>query len=268
MDNAEIQYMNHQLFKGLLLKRKRRMNLSFLMIISFIFFSNIIFAQVFVEQGVGGTTRDGGLIVYGMNGASAKIPYEKIKGSPFLNSQWRKASLFDQYGKLVGRYDVRLNLVTHELHFMDKNGIELAANDNIASKVLFEDSTHQNKSPVVFDNSFVPINSLYNNNRKYAELMNSGEYCLLKVQVRTAIEGDSLFATRKKYYFTDRIDYFLGINKKVERLRKLQKESIMPFLPNSDKLKKWVKENNMRLNNEEDVIRLLDYCNELIKTSQ
>jgi hypothetical protein len=243
------------------------MNFSFLITLCCTFFLNNIFAQVFVEQGVGGTTRDGGLIVYGMNGASAKIPYEKIKGSPFLNSQWRKASLFDQYGKLVGRYDVRLNLVTHELHFMDKNGIELAANDNIAAKVLFEDSTHQNKSPVIFDNSYTPINNMYKNNRKYAELMNSGEYCLLKVQIRTAIEGDSLFATRKKYYFTDRIDYFLGINKKVERLKKLQKDNIMPFLPNSDKLNKWMKEKDLRLNNEEDVIRLLDYCNELIKTS-
>jgi hypothetical protein len=259
--------MNHRLFNGLLFNVKWINNLSFIMTITGIFFSNVIFAQVFVEQGVGGTTRDGGLIVYGMNGASAKIPYEKIKGSPFLKSQWHKASLFDQNGKLVGRYDVRLNLVTHELHFMDKNGLELAANDNLASKVLFEDTTHQNKSPVVFDNSYVPINNMYNNNRKYAESMNAGEYCLLKVQIRTAIEGDSLFATRKKYYFTDRVDYFLGINKKVERLKKLQKENILPFLPNSDKLKKWVKENNLRLSSEEDVIRLLDYCNELIKTS-
>lgn len=238
-----------------------------LYILSAFIFSQVS-AQVFIEQGAGGTTRDGALIVYGMNGASSKIPYDKIKGSPFFNSQWLKASLFDLNGKSVGKYDVKLNLVTHELHFLDKNGVELAANDGIASKVLFEDSIHDNRSPVVFNNSYEPISRLYNNNRKYAEEMNAGEYCLLKVQIRTAIEADSLFATRKKYYFTDRFDYFLRINKKVEKLKKLQKQYILPFLPNSDKLEKWAKDNKLQLSREEDVIRLLDHCNQLSSTSR
>lgn len=224
--------------------------------------------QVFFDSGMIGTVKDATLIVYGMNGQSQKIPYEKIKGSAFYNGQWRKASLYNQADKLIGVYDVKLNLVTHEVHFLDQKGMELAANDGIVSKVVFIDTVNGKPKNKVFVNNYVTVNNVYNNNKRYAEELNEGPCGLLKVTIRTGLEQDSMFQTLKKYSFQDRQDYYIRVNKRVEKLKKLNKDYLIPFLPQSNDMVTWAKKNNLKFNREEDVVRMIDYYNQTHKAAE
>jgi len=42
----------------------------------------------------------------------------------------------------------------------------------------------------------------------------------------------------------------------------LNREEVMHFLPKSETLDAWIKENNIKFNREEDVVRLFEYYNQ------
>jgi hypothetical protein len=218
-------------------------------------------AQVIIENGPMGSTREGQLIVYGMNGTNSRISYDKIKGSAFYNPAWLKAELFQPDGKSLGINPVKLNLATHEVHFLDKKGFELAANDGTVAKVIFVDSLGDGKPRVTFRNDYEGIFMAYNRNRKYAQELNSGEIGLLKVTIRDGREADSMFGTLKRYYFTDRFDYFVRVGKRVEKIKKLGQDEILTVLPAKQETVNYVKQRKLNLKKEEDVVLLFDYLN-------
>jgi hypothetical protein len=230
-------------------------------------FSLLSTAQVFIEQGPVGTSRDGQISVYGMNGTNPRIRYEKIKGSAFYNPEWLKAELSQPDGKSFGTYPVRLNLATHEVHFTDKKGYELAANDNSVAKVVFIDSTNTGKPRKTFRNDYEGVTTVYGKNKKYAEELNEGHFGLLKVTIREGREADSMFGTMKRYYFIDRIDYFVRSGRRVEKVRKLTEDEVMTILPGNRDAVEYIKKNKLNLKKEEDVIRLFDYLNLIRKPS-
>jgi len=216
-------------------------------------------AQVFVESGPVGTSRDGQISVYGLNGANSRIPYYKFKGSPFLNPDWLKAELYRPDGKPMGIFPVRLNLVTHEVHFLDSKGYELAANDGIVSRVTFIDSLSDGKPRRTFRNDYEGVSATYNRNKRYAEELNPSDPCLLRVDIRDGREADSMFGTLKRYYFADRFDYFVRVGKRVEKVRRLSQEEIFALLPAKQDAVDFVKKNKLNMKREEDVVRLFDY---------
>ena len=223
--------------------------------------------QLMIEQGPSGSTRDGSLIVYGLTGSGNRLPYEKIKGSPFLFDEWKSATLYHANGKSFGVYQAKLNLATQEVHYKDSKGQELADNGSIA-KVVFEEASLEGTTYIALSNNFEEINRNYPGSKRYALEMNPGEFSLLKVYGRTVAQGDSLFGTLKRYYFTDKIDYYLKINNRIEKLKRLGEDEILPFLPGLSSYRVWIKANKMRLSKEEDLVKFLSYYNKQRSSSQ
>jgi|LakMenEpi03Aug12_release.lakeMendotaPanAssembly.Ray.scaffolds.fasta_scaffold101478_2 hypothetical protein len=228
--------------------------------------STSVNAQVFIEASPVGTAPGGAIIVYGMGGSNPRIPYERIKGSPFYRHEWRQAYLLDPSGRSLGRHDTRLNLVTHEVHFIDAKGMELAANDGTVSQVIFRDTVEGRMVQTVFRNDFDAVSAEYARSRRYAQIMNEGDLSLLKVMVRTGIQADSLFGTQKRYYFSDRNDYFLMVDKRVERIRKLGADELSALLPSKLQDEAFIRENRLKLTREADMVRYIDHLNGLRKS--
>lgn len=238
--------------------------------ILFLFFLGLALqgsAQVFVEQGPVGTSRDGMLKVYGMGGQNPRIPYDKIKGSAFFNPEWLKAELYEPGGQPLGIHPIRLNFATHEVHFLDKKGYELAANDGTVARVTFIDSLGNGKPRVTFRNDYEGVNATYGMNRKYAQEMNVGYYGLLKVTIRDGREADSMFGTLKRYYFTDRYDYFVRVGRRVEKLKKLNQDEIFAVIPAKPETFDYVKKRKINMKNEDEVVALFDYLNSQMTTT-
>jgi hypothetical protein len=221
--------------------------------------------QVFIEAAPVGTAPGGAIIVYGMGGANPRIPYERIKGSPFFRHEWRQAYLLDPGGRSLGRHDTRLNLVTHEVHFLDSKGMELAASEGTVAQVIFRDTVDGRMVQTVFRNDLDGVNAEYGRSRRYAQIMNEGDLSLLKVMVRTGIQADSLFGTQKRYYFSDRNDYYLSVDKKVERIKKLGADELSAFLPTRLQDEAFIRENRLKLNREADAVRYIDHLNKVRK---
>ena len=166
-----------------------------------IFFLNTLMAkgQLMIEQGPSGSTRDGSLIVYGLTGSGNRLPYEKIKGSPFLFEDWKSATLYHANGKSFGVYQVKLNLATQEVHYRDNKGQELVDNGSIA-KLVFEEASSEGTAYIACANNIEEVNRNYSGSKPYAVELISGNVSLLKVYSRSVSQGDSLFGTLKRYF--------------------------------------------------------------------
>jgi hypothetical protein len=184
-----------------------------------------------------------------------RIPYYKIKGSPFWKDSFLPAKIYTTNGQVYSS-PIRLNLVTNEIHFL-KNGEEMVLVDLNIDKIIF----YPDKDSVLF---LTNISNLIINNKKaddYVQVLNAGNYQLLKYIKRTVASADSLFRTQKRYFFADDINYFLRINEKIERIKRLTKDNIIMLLPSAFSYSAWIDENKIDFKKEYDVIRFLDHYN-------
>jgi hypothetical protein len=184
-----------------------------------------------------------------------RIPYYKIKGSPFWKDSFLPAKIYTTNGQVYSS-PIRLNLVTNEIHFL-KNGEEMVLVDlNIDKIVIYPD-----KDSVLFLAN-IP-NLLINNKREdgYVQVLNTANYQLLKYIKRTVASADSLFRTQKRYFFADEVNYFLRVNEKIERIKKLNKDNIANFLPSVSSYAAWINENKIDFKKEDEVIRFLNHYN-------
>jgi len=229
-----------------------------------LFYTDIV-AQISLEAGSSGATRDGALIVYGTDGQKSRIPYTKITGNAFSHDQWNLADLYLHRGKLFGHYQARLNLATHELHFLRK-GEELVAPPELIEKVIFYKGTDTTQILSIFRNDFPEINHTNKGSLKYVQELNQGKAVLLKMTQKIVQSADSLFGTMKRYYFKTEQKYFLRLNQKTDPLKKMNKENLFAILPAAHQFEIWIKENKIRFSNENDIIKFLDYYNVQVHT--
>lgn len=91
-------------------------------------------------------------------------------------------------------------------------------------------------------------------------MLNKGDWKLLKYTKKELSSSDAGL-TQKKYSFRADHYYFLKHNQKVERIKKLDKEILLSYLPKSNAAKKWIDTNNTDFKKEQDVVAFLNYYN-------
>jgi hypothetical protein len=217
-------------------------------------------AQLMIEQGPSASTRDGGIYIYGLTGKENKLRYEKINGSPFLDEAWKSATVYDSKGNTFGKFRVRLNLATHEVHYLDKSGIENSDNVQIARVEL--DSSYISKGEgSVFSSDEEVIRSKFKGQVKFAVHLNDGYYTLMRVTVREVSKSDSLFSTMNRYFFKDKNFYFLKSGRQTVYLKRLSFQELRRCIS----AEKWPLQRNDFSGNpvsqEEEVLGLLNLIN-------
>lgn len=241
-------------------------------IITVCILSNIIFISAFAQQqGAAVQTNQFGQITnlkdaksitlidnVTIYGGDNKIPYSSVKGSKFWHDEWEQGALYKN-DKMLGIAPVRLNLVSSQVHVMI-NDEEKVIDDAITSVIFFKQNDTSMSTAAFI--SHVP--NLFLANKKlddFVQVLNYGTYQLLKYTERYIVTGDSLFHTLKRYYFSDKVYYFLKSSNRVERVKKLSKENLLVFLPASSSFADWIKTNDIDFKRENDVVRFLNYYN-------
>jgi hypothetical protein len=197
---------------------------------------------------------------YDVDGST--IPYDKISGSPLWQDKWNTAHFFDSDGRSFGVYQAKLNLATDEVLYLDKDG-EIWGTQSV-EKIIFYTGSDTSKVLAVFSRS-KPYIFDSNNKNYFAEVMNKGDVQLLKISKRIVASADSMFNTLKRYYFTTDAHYYIYRNRQTEYLRKLDKENVLFPIPSYAKYERWIKQNKINFTREKDVIRFIDYYNEMEK---
>lgn len=230
---------------------------------------NSLFAQVTMQSGgainAAGNQVVDGLVVYGSEGLAKTLKYADIKGSPFLDDQFHNALIYNQQGALIGKVKARLNLYSQELHFINKKGIELAADNNEMNRVVFLDDFDENKTVAVYRNDFGMINGFFGK-KVFAKLLSdeNGAMKLLKTKVLKIGTYDSAAGTRKGYTFRPEEDYHYYLSGRFEHSRRLSKEKLLSFSKFENELNDYAKKENLDFRKEQDVIKLVDYYNAVL----
>ncbi len=220
--------------------------------------------QLFSQPGFDLVSNGGGnfqlSMYYGAVNSVNGIPYEQIKGSPFLTDQWMPASLYNNKNELIGERPVLLNLATGEIYFMQGDK-PMVADKEIVRKVIVHSSAAGNDVKAVYLN-FVPnlrINDMKVND--FAEVFHSGYAILIKYRRKELAQSEGGGGMPKYYFFKDYTYYFVQVKNQCGRLNRLSRDVLFEQLPGAYSLQDWVNENKLNLKKEEDVIKFIEYYN-------
>lgn len=189
-----------------------------------------------------------------------RVNLADIQGSPFWKAEWQNAIVYINDVR-AGRLKVKLNFATDDLHYL-KDSEELVLADVNITKLIFD----KVDSAVFVKNAFdlrldkKPLDA-------FIQVMNDGDYQLLKYTSRKVNVSDSLLSASKRYIFKDEIFYFIKSKNKVERVKKLGKDAVLGFLPATSAFSEWIVASNINFELEPDVIRFLNYYNNQRKTA-
>jgi hypothetical protein len=208
-----------------------------------------------------------GFFIYGAGNLNSEVPYSKINGSPYWNSEFVNATIYLACESYIS-CPVRLNIATNEIHFLNKSGDELIAKTGTVEKIVFHNTDSSVKNFTVFRKDFGVINSHPKFKDQYVQELNQGYLQLLKISRKTLKVGDSLFGTQKKYSFHLEESYFLKHNNRIRVLKKLNKKEILQYIPLYRNLEEWINSNNINFASEKDIVRFIDYINQKQKIVQ
>ena len=220
----------------------------------------LVQAQVLFET-LSSTKSEGTINIYGRGNLSQKVPYENIKGSPFWADEWKSATLYGFRANEKWEQPIKLNLATHEIYFKNKNGEELVINDGLVQKIIFHDTNDPAKVEAAFLYGLQPPFEGTTKTDDFLQVLNYGNYQLLKQASRRVTEGDSLFGTLKKYFFTNETNYFISNKFMVRPLKKLNKDNCLQMIPAGKSSEEWITKNKIDLRKEADVVAFLNFVN-------
>jgi hypothetical protein len=216
--------------------------------------------QVFIqtaEDGLKGKAAT--YIVYGSEGLSNKVPYYKVKGSPFWSDDYKLAALYSGNKRFSIR-PIKLNLATNEIYFL-KNDVELVLDKADVTKLVLYQGNDTSVTTALFHRKVPELFIKSLKVEDFVQVLNSGKYQLLKYIKRKVASADSLFGTQKRYFFRDEVYYFLRSNETIKRLKKLNKEELLSFIPSSSSFSEWIELNKIDFKKEQNVILFLNYYN-------
>lgn len=216
-------------------------------------------AQVMADFTPSGQTRDGAVVFYGSEFFNKKIPYHMITGIPYWMNDYMPAFLYGPRNQKYGLTWIRINFATNEIEYQAGNDEVKAAYPNEVTRAVVVSPTDSSKVVTIFRNDIGEVNVNYIKLGKlfYVQEMNLGPVKLLKVTHRELKVGDSMLRTMKRFYFADRFDYYLQNGNRIEKLRKLEKDELLKYLPRTPELETYLANNKVAFKKEEDVIRML-----------
>ena len=239
-----------------------------ILFLSLLSITSAAFSQVTLESQPVGTSRDGVLVMYGSSSMGNKrIPYDKISGSPFWKTEYINAMIIDRGNQILGKAPVKLNLYTNEVYFLTPRGEERVAAAGKVRKVIFYKDENYKEVLAIFENNVSTIieNNPQAENSSFVQVMNEGNFQLLKHIKMNFVTADSLFGTMKRYYFSDQSLYYFNVKGQIHRLKKLNKDNVYELIGNTTGYDAWIKQNNLNLKKEEDFLQFLQHVNETSK---
>lgn len=193
-----------------------------------------------------------------------RLPYSSVKGSPYFNDEFLWGTFYDQKGKVTGKQKARVNLASHEIHFIGEKESEYVAPYELANRVVL--SHEQKNDTVAVFTRLVP--GLQFNNKPltdYVQQLTFGEAVLYKHTKRYVASADSMFGTLKRYYFATQNSYFLKFDADPVYVNKLSLNALLSILPESKGLLEWSKKNKINIRKEEDLVALIEEWNKTAK---
>lgn len=185
-----------------------------------------------------------------INNGKQKIKYSDIQGIPYYTATFEDARVGDTSGKIPIRYNTFLDTI--EL-LEQRNVYELPREES------YPKFTFDNGLKLVFVNTFDQYAG-------YFFELASGKTRLLKKVITKFYDPvpapNSLIPGTPARFETEKPIYFIRTADNMIRVPKNDKDLIKSFPDKADELKNFIKKNNIKMNQEPDLIKLVNFLNQ------
>ncbi|WP_343643353.1 hypothetical protein [Chryseobacterium sp.] len=184
-------------------------------------------------------------------GAGRALNYDEIIGSPYLNKNFSIAKVANDYENAPVRY----NTFTEEIEFQ-KNGTTLALpkEEKFSRIEIFSPKT-----------TLVRLDTQDDLSGYFFELVNgkTGLYKKIKTKFIDAVPAANSYASDRPASFKtlDPVYYIKTESGYIKKPKKI-KDITEAFPAKKDEIENFVKSNNIKINKEEDLIKLVKFLNQ------
>ncbi len=187
-------------------------------------------------------------------------PYNELEGSPFLFDMWVNGTVKFTTGESYKNVPLKYNLLTDELYFKNKQGDTLTFVDPVREFILQYD-LNSNNAVKHFRNGFGPTGK--NTDKSFYEVLVDGTIQLLKKTTATIAESKEYNATLVHREVAKDIRYYLVKSGQINPLKREEKSILTLADDKADRLKAYIKANNLNLKNDDDLAKLIVYYNSI-----
>ena len=178
-----------------------------------------------------------------------EFKYTDTEGSPYLSENWVSGLVISNKGKRYEYKKLRYDAYKDELEY-ERGGSIYRLSAEISGFELADDKG------TVFRNGFPAIDR--QTEKSFYQVLYDGNTPLLK-RIRSSIEEEKLYnsATITKRFVTDET-FYLFKNKTLVRIKKDKKSILAQLEDKRPHLEKFIKDQDLKLSNIEDIERLLE----------
>jgi hypothetical protein len=239
---------------------------SFVLILTFISFTINVKAQISIDFGdpsaTGGNYGHVNVIDPSTIGNKKMelINYSDIEGSPFYNQKWSKAFLYFKNGNLAKVNQVKLNMFSNEVDFINSNNVEMVLDAANFKRLILMKQEDTSRISVIFECYPDMVDST--KGESFYRVLNGGSvqlYTLEKSILKTS-EYDPLLGKVSKRFYTKKF-YALTIAGAFSPLKYLDKNNILALLNSHQTDEAWLNNNHNKLRSEKDVITFFEFLN-------
>jgi hypothetical protein len=221
--------------------------------------TNLSFGQLEFKTSLAGRTLD----MADLNGHSLLKKHDPdATGSPFINDEWVLAKLTTRKGNKVGPLQIKLNIESNELYYIDSAGTEMIALEGLVKKIDCLKYYNKDSIRYVFKSGYPAIDK--QNENYYYQVFTEGKVELLAKRfkyIRTNKEEISGEITKE---FVEGVTilyvYALGIIRAFHP----NKSFVISLLEDKEQLiNKFIDSNKTNFKKTKDIVNLFDYYNSL-----
>ena len=190
--------------------------------------------------------------------------YEGVRGTPYLFNEWKPGNVYLRDNKLIKNVNIKYNIYTDDLLYLNStSGDSLIIDRTMIWKFEIIDDTAGHI--VVMEE--VNIKPEKDDNAMFARILYNGRSKLILKHSKIFIRADykGAYATGNKYdEYIDKRQYYLITDENNIHKIKLNKKSVIKLLPDKEtKIKAFISSHRMAMDNENDIIRVLEYYDSL-----
>jgi hypothetical protein len=189
-----------------------------------------------------------------------ELTYGDVEGTPFWDDHWNPAYLVLRNNGAVKFNQVKVNLFTGQVHFMDSAGTELVAEAAQVPKLIFMKARDTTQVLARFE----AFPSLYDGHKLYyyRVLSEGAKYRLMDFQQSFIKKSDyDPLQGKKESRFFLKQQFVIAEYAYLHALSALEMNAITNELESSPDDLNWLRENHNKLRNSSELAAFLDHLN-------
>jgi hypothetical protein len=186
--------------------------------------------------------------------------YEGIKGTPYLFNEWKKGNIYLIDNTYINDVSIKYNIYTDDILYLNsKSGDSLIIDRSLINS--FEITGDNSNNLLLFKE--ISLRPYKKDKSTFVKVLYDGKSKFIVKYAKTFIKADykgAYSAGRKYDEYIDDQQYYIMKDDNTPAKIKLNKKSVTKVLSDKDdKIKSYLNEHKLALDNEDDVERLLQY---------